>query len=55
MTGHRQGIGFGTTTTSIIVLAASLAIVILVTIQWRRQPVLIDDNDSLHIAGASKH
>lgn len=43
--GTGKGFGLGTTTTSIIFLLAILAIVILMTIQQRRQPVLIEDDE----------
>ncbi len=42
--GTGKGFGLGTTTTSIIFLLAILAVVILMTIQQRRQPVLIEDD-----------
>jgi uncharacterized membrane-anchored protein len=41
--GTGKGFGLGTTTTSLIFLAAILAVVVLMTIQQRRQPVLIDE------------
>ncbi len=44
-TGTGKGFGLGTTTTSLIFLSAILAVVIFMTIQQRRQPVLIDEND----------
>jgi len=43
--GTGKGFGLGTTTTSIIFLAAILAVVVLMTIQQRREPVLIEDSE----------
>ena len=44
-TGTGKGFGLGTTTTSLIFLSAILAVVVVMTIQQRRQPVLIDENE----------
>jgi uncharacterized membrane-anchored protein len=43
--GTGKGFGLGTTTTSIIFLAAILAVVVVMTIQQRREPVLIEDSE----------
>jgi uncharacterized membrane-anchored protein len=43
--GTGKGFGFGTTGTSVIFLGAIVVVVILMTIQQRRQPVLIDENE----------
>ena len=43
--GTGKGFGLGTTTTSLIFLAAILAVVVVMTIQQRRQPVLIDETE----------
>jgi uncharacterized membrane-anchored protein len=43
--GTGKGFGLGTTTTSLIFLSAILAVVIFMTVQQRRQPVLIVEND----------
>jgi len=43
--GTGKGFGLGTTTTSIVFLAAILAVVVVMTIQQRRDPVLIEDSD----------
>ena len=45
--GTGKGFGLGTTTTSLIFLSAILAVVVLMTIQQRRQPVLIDEDDGV--------
>jgi uncharacterized membrane-anchored protein len=42
--GTGKGFGFGTTGTSVIFLGAIVVVVILMTIQQRRQPVLIDES-----------
>ena len=42
--GTGKGFGFGTTGTSVIFLGAIVVLVIVMTIQQRRQPVLIDEN-----------
>jgi uncharacterized membrane-anchored protein len=42
--GTGKGFGFGTTGTSAIFLGAIVVVVVLMTIQQRRQPVLIDEN-----------
>jgi uncharacterized membrane-anchored protein len=43
--GTGKGFGLGTTTTSIIFLAAILAVIMVMTIQQRRDPVLIEDTE----------
>jgi uncharacterized membrane-anchored protein len=43
--GTGKGFGFGTTGTSVIFLGAIVVLVIVMTIQQRRQPVLIDENE----------
>ncbi|MEY2521756.1 MAG: hypothetical protein QOJ66_321 [Ilumatobacteraceae bacterium] len=43
--GTGKGFGLGTTTTSIMFLAAILAVVVVMTIQQRREPVLIEDSE----------
>ena len=43
--GTGKGFGLGTTTTSIIFLAAILAVIVVMTIQQRREPVLIEDSE----------
>lgn len=43
--GTGKGFGLGTTTTSLIFLGAILAVIIVMTFQQRRQPVLIDENE----------
>ncbi len=44
-TGTGKGFGLGTTTTSLIFLGAILAVVVVMTIKQRRQPVLIDESE----------
>lgn len=41
--GTGKGFGLGTTTTSLIFLGAILAVIVVMTIQQRRQPVMITD------------
>jgi len=43
--GTGKGFGFGTTGTSVIFLGAIVVLVIVMTIQQRRQPVLIDEDE----------
>jgi uncharacterized membrane-anchored protein len=43
--GTGKGFGLGTTTTSIIFLAAILSVIVVMTIQQRRKPVLIEDSE----------
>ena len=43
--GTGKGFGLGTTTTSVVFLAAILSVVVVMTIQQRRQPVLIDETE----------
>ena len=44
-TGTGKGFGLGTTTTSLIFLSAILAVVVVMTIQQRSKPVLIDETE----------